>query len=160
MPVSLDATIGKLHAFELSNFDNSGSLINKVESTFSSFHIGESDDYNDRMNKYSKGNHGGASERFCKNMEEVHKLYEEIKKQEEFEAPLARRLPRGKGKYKGKLPLKCFNCDRIGNMASNYPDKESSEKREYRDDRIEMTDRKTTNTEDIETSEGKIERHA
>lgn len=27
-------------------------------------------------------------------MEEVHKLYEEIRKQEEFEALLARRLPR------------------------------------------------------------------
>lgn len=131
MLVSLDATIGKLHAFELSNFDNSGSSVNKVESAFSSFHIGESDDYNDRMSKYSEGNHNGASERFHKNMEEVHKLYEEIKKQEEFEALLARRLPRGKGKYKGKLPLKCFNCDKIGHMASNCPDKESSEKREY-----------------------------
>ncbi|GLJ58731.1 hypothetical protein SUGI_1472430 [Cryptomeria japonica] len=68
-------------------------------------------------------------------MEEVHKLYEEIKKQEEFQALLARRLPRGKGKYKGKLPLKCFNCDKIGHMASNCPEKEYSEKREYRDNR-------------------------
>ncbi|GLJ25519.1 hypothetical protein SUGI_0488560 [Cryptomeria japonica] len=95
MLVSLDATIGKLHTFELSNFDNSGSSINKVESAFSSFHIDETNDYNDRKYKYSKGNHSGASERFHKNME-VHKLYEEIRKQEEFEALLARRLPRGK----------------------------------------------------------------
>ncbi|GLJ22783.1 hypothetical protein SUGI_0429240 [Cryptomeria japonica] len=80
MPVSLDATIGKLHTFELSNFDNSGSSVNKVESTFSSFHIGESDDYNDRMSKYTEGDHSGASERFHKNMEKVHKLYEKIKK--------------------------------------------------------------------------------
>ncbi|GLJ18712.1 hypothetical protein SUGI_0333860 [Cryptomeria japonica] len=53
MPVSLDATIGKLHAFELSNFDNSGSLVNKVESAFSSFHLDESNDYNERKYKYS-----------------------------------------------------------------------------------------------------------
>lgn len=134
MPVSLDATIGKLHAFELSNFDNSGSSINKVESAFSSFHLSESEDYNDRMSKYAEGNHSGASERFHKNMEEVHKLYEEIRKQEDFEALLARRLSRGKGKYKGKLPLKCFNCDKIGHMAYNYPDTDD-EKKEYQDDR-------------------------
>ncbi|MGI4458301.1 zinc finger CCHC domain-containing protein, partial [Klebsiella pneumoniae] len=131
MPVSLDATIGKLHAFELSNFDNSGSLVNKVESAFSSFHLDESEYYNDRKYKYFEGDHSGASERFCKNMEEVPKLYEEIRKQEEFEALLAKRLPRGKGKYKGKLPLKCFNCDKIGHMASNCPDKDLTEKRDY-----------------------------
>ncbi|GLJ07185.1 hypothetical protein SUGI_0060740 [Cryptomeria japonica] len=96
MPVSLDATIGKLHTFELSKFDNNGSSVTKVETAFSSFHLDEFDDYNDRKYKYSEGNHNGASERFCKNMEEVHKLYEEIRNQEEFEALLARRLPRGK----------------------------------------------------------------
>lgn len=31
--------------------------------------------------------------------------------------------------------MKCFNCDKIGHMASNYPDKESSEKRDYQDER-------------------------
>ncbi|GLJ28203.1 hypothetical protein SUGI_0553970 [Cryptomeria japonica] len=134
MSVSLDATISKLHAFELSNFDNIGSSVNKVESPFSSFHLNEFEDYNDRMYKYAEGNHIGASERFRKNMEEVHKLYEEIRKQEEFEALLAKRLPRGKGKYKGKLPLKCFNCDKIGHMDSNCPDKDD-EKKEYKDDK-------------------------
>ncbi|GLJ37402.1 hypothetical protein SUGI_0759380 [Cryptomeria japonica] len=92
-----NATIGKIHAFELSNFDNSGSSVNKVESAFSSFHLDDSNDFNKRKYKYSEGDHSGASERFRKNMEEVHKLYEEIKKQEEFEALLARRLPIGKG---------------------------------------------------------------
>lgn len=154
MLVSLDATIGKLHAFELSNFDNSVSSVNKVESAFSSFHLNESNDYNERKYKYSKGDHSGASERFQKNMEEVHKLYEDIRKQEEFEALLAKRLPRGKGKYKGKLPLKCFNCDKIGHMASNCPDKHFTKKRDYRDD----LDKKIIITEVTKTSEEEIER--
>ena len=34
---------------------------------------------------------------------------------EELENFLARNLPRGSGKYKGKLPLKCFSCGKIGN---------------------------------------------
>lgn len=130
MSVSLDATINKIHSFELSNFDNSGSSVNKVESTFNSFHITKSNDYNDRLNKYSKGSSSGISERFWKTMEEAHKLYEEIKKQEEFEALLARRLPTGKGKYKGKLPLKCFNCDKIGHIASKCPEKYFGKKRD------------------------------
>ena len=34
------------------------------------------------------------------------------------EALFINKLERGIGKYKGKLPLKCFNCGRIGHFAS------------------------------------------
>ncbi|XP_057818249.1 uncharacterized protein LOC131031215 [Cryptomeria japonica] len=34
---------------------------------------------------------------------------------------LVRKLKRGFGKYKGKLPLKCFNCEKIGHFASKCP---------------------------------------
>ncbi|XP_042483015.1 uncharacterized protein LOC122063362 [Macadamia integrifolia] len=40
---------------------------------------------------------------------------------DELIAYLARKLKKGRGKYKGKLPLKCFNCDGIGHFASKYP---------------------------------------
>ena len=33
---------------------------------------------------------------------------------DEIEAKFVKRLKKGSGKYKGKLPFKCFNCGRIG----------------------------------------------
>ena len=39
----------------------------------------------------------------------------------EEEANFVRKLKRGTGKYKGKLPLKCFACGRIGNFSSKSP---------------------------------------
>lgn len=48
----------------------------------------------------------------------------------EFEALLARRFPRGTGKYKGKLPLKCFSYNWIGHIAMNCPNSDNKDKLE------------------------------
>ena len=37
------------------------------------------------------------------------------------EEALVKHIKRGTGKYKGKLPLKCFNCGGIGHFASKFP---------------------------------------
>ena len=37
------------------------------------------------------------------------------------EVVFIKKLERGTGKYKGKLPLKCFNCGRIGHFSKKYP---------------------------------------
>lgn len=49
--------------------------------------------------------------------------------QDELEALIARRVPRGKGKYKGKLPLKCFSCNKIGHIAARCLDNKNTEKK-------------------------------
>jgi len=37
---------------------------------------------------------------------------------DEIDAKFVRRLKKGSGKYKGKLPFKCFNCGKISHFAS------------------------------------------
>ena len=39
---------------------------------------------------------------------------------EQLEALLARRFHRGKGKFKGKLPIMCFNCNEVGHIFSRF----------------------------------------
>jgi hypothetical protein len=47
----------------------------------------------------------------------------EDSKPNEIEAKFVKRLKKGSGKYKGKLPFKYFNCGRIGHFANKCPHK-------------------------------------
>ena len=47
---------------------------------------------------------------------------------EQLEALLARRFHRGKGKFKGKLPIICFNCNEVGHIATRC-----TQKKDYRE---------------------------
>ena len=51
---------------------------------------------------------------------------------EELEALLAKRFHRGKGKYKGKMPIICFNCHEVGYIAARFP-KEKNRDEKYGD---------------------------
>ena len=49
------------------------------------------------------------------------------------EALFVSKLKKGTGKYKGKIPLKCFNYGRIGHFSHkrSYPKQEESDQEEY-----------------------------
>ena len=38
---------------------------------------------------------------------------------------MARRFHRGKGKFKGKLPIICFNCNEIGHIFVKFLEKKN-----------------------------------
>ena len=42
---------------------------------------------------------------------------------EQLEELLASRIHRGKGKFKGKLPIIYFNCNEVGHIAARCPKK-------------------------------------
>lgn len=110
--LTLETLIGKLTAFELSNYDNS---LPTIETAFkSSLNIGTS-----RKDKEIHSSSCGS---------DYDSILTEEREQEELEALLAKRLPRGKGKYKGKLPLKFFNCNVICHIASRCLDNDRNEK--------------------------------
>ncbi|XP_057833096.1 uncharacterized protein LOC131043884 [Cryptomeria japonica] len=49
---------------------------------------------------------------------------------DEAEAYFMRKFKKGKGKYKGKFPFKCFNCGKVGHYASKCPQNESDSSEE------------------------------
>jgi hypothetical protein len=49
---------------------------------------------------------------------------------DDIEAKFVRRLKKGSGKYQGKLPLKCFNCGKIGHFKNKCPHKKKDENSE------------------------------
>ena len=55
---------------------------------------------------------------------------------EQLEALLARRFHRGKGKFKGKLPIICFNCNKVGHIVTRCTQKNNyKEGNEYKNRR-------------------------
>ena len=52
---------------------------------------------------------------------------------DELEALLARRFHKGKGKYKGKMLIICFNCHKVGHIAPRCPEKKKTRYEKYED---------------------------
>src|SRR3984885_9609666 len=48
--------------------------------------------------------------------------------EEEEESNFVRNLQRGTGRFKGKLPFKCFACGRVGHYATKFPHKDKIDK--------------------------------
>lgn len=107
--ISLGALVGKLTAFELSNFDNGQPP--KVETTFKA---------SVAPNETQKGR---EEERTSRYKRELEILYVE----EDLEALFTKIIVIRKGKYKGQLPLKCFNYKKVGHYSSRCLGNEKKE---------------------------------
>ena len=57
---------------------------------------------------------------------------ENDKSDDELEALMARRLGRGKRKYKGKLPIICCPCKKFGHISTRCLDREDNDERKER----------------------------
>ena len=109
--LSLEGIVGRLTAFELSNFDNYRP--ESIESSFKAKLIIK-DTKEVKPNKKKKKIKYASSDNNTDD-EDV----------EQLEALLARRFHRGKGKFKGNLPIICFNCNEIGHIATRCPQKKN-----------------------------------
>ena len=112
--LSFEEIIGKLTAFELSNFDNY--KLEKFESTYKAkMTIND----NEEVKKKRKS----GKEKYVSNDNTTDEDHVD-----QLEALLAMRFHRGKGKFKGKLPIICFNYNEVGCIAArcaknkNYKD--------------------------------------
>lgn len=99
--LTLEGLVGRLTAFELSNFDNYKPK--NIESAFKA----------KLTLKDSEAKRKGKV-RYVSSDSDIDE--EDI---EQLEALLARRFHKGKGKYKGKLPIICFNCNEVGHIAAS-----------------------------------------
>lgn len=108
---SLDSIIAKLTAYELNSFDGS---VQKTESAYRASVI--------PSRKGKEASTSGEPNQSREMNDEEFLM--------EFEALLARKFSKGTGKYKGKLPLKCFSCNRIGHIAMNCPNSDNKDKPE------------------------------
>jgi len=112
--VTRDHLVGKISAFELSEFVYS---LPKYEFAFKASVYGKQ--------RYDLGESSSTrSNRFTKTRNDLKDVEIETAY---LEALLAKRLPRGSGKYEWKLPLKCFACNKIGHFASRCPERFSKQ---------------------------------
>jgi len=96
----------RLTAFELSNFDNYKPV--KFESTFKAKMIVRDTKEVQTNKNNGKGKH--VSTDSSTDEDDVDQL----------EALLARIFHRGRGKFRGKFPIICFNCNEVGHIAARY----------------------------------------
>ena len=108
----MDVVVGRLTRFEMDNYDNYVPSSRNLESSFEAkFSL-------KRKSKWSKGKQSKSEEEDSSNSD-----LEAIKEL------LARRYPKGKGKYKDKIPLTYFSCEEVGHIATRCPNREGKQEK-------------------------------
>lgn len=106
--LTIEGVSGRLTYFQMSNFDNYTPAT--IESTFKSQLI-----LRKRKDKYVKINSDSSN-------------YEI----DELENPYCKKIGKARGKYKGKLHIICFSCNKVCHIVAKCPDKEDKDKRKER----------------------------
>ena len=117
--LNLEGLVGRITTFELSNFDNYKQ--ENIESTFKAkLSLKDSKEIRKKKKK--------SKIKYASNDNNTDE--EDI---EQLEALLARRFHRGKGNFKGKLPIICFNCNEVGHIFVRCTQKKNyKEERKYK----------------------------
>jgi hypothetical protein len=110
--LTLEGLVGRLTTFELFNFDNF--KFENVEFAFKAKLTLKEPKYKKKKKVKPSASDSDRDD-------------EEL---EELEALLARKFHRGKGKYKGKLPIICFNCHEVGHIETRCLDKSNNKNEE------------------------------
>jgi hypothetical protein len=122
--------MGRLTTFELSNFDSYRP--ENVKSTFKA-KLSLKDIEQVKSKK-------GRKMKYVSNDSNTDKEYVE-----QLEALLARIFHKGKGKFKGKIPIICLNCNEVGHIATRctqkkdykegnkYKNRREDDKRDYKE---------------------------
>ena len=104
--------MGRLTTFELDNFDNYAPTSSNFESTFKA--------------KLTLGRKEGNSKGKQIYSEEEDDADENL---EIIEALLAKRVSKGKGKFKGKIPWIFFSCEEVDHIVVRFPNKEDKDEK-------------------------------
>ncbi|GLJ19854.1 hypothetical protein SUGI_0359770 [Cryptomeria japonica] len=110
--VSRDTLVGKLSAFKFEGFGPVATV--KIDLDCKASSSSEKFDW---------------KALYARELEDIRRENEEL---EELEVLFARKMPKDLvgSKYEGKAPFKCFNCNKIGHMASRCPDRHARLKEE------------------------------
>jgi hypothetical protein len=101
----------------------------------------------EQENPYVKEENFKASKRSKKNKkeQEEYSINNDVSEDDEEVANFVKRLNKGtNGRYRGKLPLICFNCDGIGHFANKCPHKKKRNDEGYSKGRQTYKGKRTT----------------
>ena len=106
---NFEEIVGRLTTFELSNFENYRP--ENLESTFNA---------KLKLKDTEKVKSKNKNRKYKYVLNDISIDEEDV---EQLEALLARRFHRGKGKFKGKIPIICFNYNEVGHIDARCPKK-------------------------------------
>jgi hypothetical protein len=111
--ITLDALVGRLTSFELDNYDNYVPSSKGIEYVFEA-----------KLSLKKKGKKSKANQSESEEEEESSDNDLEV-----VEALLVRKYSKGRGKYKGKIPLIYFSCEEVGHIVARCPKKEDKDEK-------------------------------